>query len=184
MNHYSPSFPGSAWERTPARLCLAALLVIVGYDSALAADPQINAMTPYGLQRGTEATFTFTGNGFEHAKEILFYTPGFTVKSLESPADATLKAVVAVASDCQLGIHALRVRSTTGISGLKTFTVGNLPEVPEIEPNTNFNQAQPIPLNVTVSGVVQAEDLDHFAVELKKGDRLVEELEGLRLGTT
>ena len=63
-----------------------------------------------------------------------------------------------------------------------TFTVGNLPEVAEVEPNTSFEKPQPIPLNVTVSGVVQTEDVDHFVVELKKGDRLTVELEGLRLG--
>ncbi len=74
--------------------------------------------------------------------------------------------------DCQLGIHAIRLRSLGGVSNLRTFTVGNLPEVKETEPNNDPEQAQPIPLNVTVSGVVQAEDIDHFVVELKQGDRL------------
>ena len=86
--------------------------------------------------------------------------------------------MIVVAPDCQLGIHALRIRSLGGVSNLRTFTVGNLPEVAEVEPNTNFKQAQAIPLNVTVSGVVQSEDIDHFAVELKRGDRLNGELNG------
>src|SRR4029079_10803284 len=47
--------------------------------------------------------------------------------------------------------------------------------------NTNLKQAQLVGVNVTVSGVVQAEDVDHFAVELKKGERLNVELEGTRL---
>jgi len=176
------SFPGSAWERTIARLCLAALVFALT-SVARAGDPQINALAPYGVERGKEATLTFTGTGLATASEILFYTPGFTVKSLESPKDDTLKAKIAVASDCQLGIHAVRIRSLGGVSNLRTFTVGNLPEVAEVEPNTNFKQAQSIPLNVTVSGVVQSEDIDNFAVELKKGDRLNVELEGLRLGS-
>jgi hypothetical protein len=149
---------------------------------ANAGDPQINSLAPYGMQRGVDSTLTFTGVGLATIQEILFYTPGFKVKSLESTADM-LKAVISVAPDCQLGIHAIRLRSKTGVSNLRTFTVGHLPEVAEVEPNTSLQQAQAIPLNVTVSGVVLAEDVDHFAVELKRGDRLNVELEGLRLGS-
>ena len=150
--------------------------------AAQANDPQINTLTPYGVERGKEATFTIGGVGLATGSELLFYTPGFTVKSIEPVKDDTLKAVVSVAPDCQLGIHAFRLRSKSGVSNLRTFTVGHLPEVAEKEPNSNFDQAQSIPLNVTVSGVVQAEDVDHFTVELKRGERLNVELEGLRLG--
>src|SRR5262249_52257914 len=44
--------------------------------------------------------------------------------------------------------------------------------------------AQKIPLNVTVSGVVDAEDVDYFAFEAKKGQRVTAEIEAMRLGTT
>jgi hypothetical protein len=165
------------------RCCLATALALLAPAALKAGDPQINRLAPYGIQRGTEGTLTISGSGMASAKEILFYTPGFTVKSLEPAKDDTLKAVVAVAPDCQLGIHAIRIRSLGGVSNLRTFTVGNLPEVAEAEPNTSFEQAQAIPLNVTVSGVVLAEDIDHYAIELKKGDRLNVELEGLRLGS-
>jgi Bacterial pre-peptidase C-terminal domain len=158
-----------------------ALLFIAA--TARAGDPQINSLSPYGVQRGTEATLTVSGSGLATVKELLFYTPGFTVKSIEAAKDDALKVLVAVAPDCQLGIHAVRLRSLGGVSNLRTFAVGNMAEVAEVEPNTAFDQAQAIPLNVTVSGVVQSEDIDHFGVELKKGDRLNVELEGLRLGS-
>src|SRR5262249_19012486 len=136
---------------------------------ANAGDPQLNSLAPYGIQRGTEAKLTLSGTGMATVQEILFYTPGFTVKSLEAPKDDTLNAVIVVAPECELGIHAFRLRATGGVSNLRTFTVGNLPEVAEVEPNSVFNQAQAIPLNVTVSGVVQTEDIDNYAVQLKKG---------------
>src|SRR5262245_23480707 len=101
------SFPGAAWKRTIARLCLASFLVGL-CAIARAGDPQINSIAPWGVQRGSEATFTITGTGLTSAKEILFYTPGFTVKDLVADKDETLKATVAVAPDCQLGIHAIR----------------------------------------------------------------------------
>ena len=82
------------------RLCW---LIMYSRNGAYAGDPQINSLAPYGIQRGTEATFTFTGCGLATAKEILFYTPGFTVKKLEAAKDDTLKATIAVAADCRAG---------------------------------------------------------------------------------
>src|SRR6266513_5013497 len=96
------SFPGSAWERTAATLCVVLLTA-----TAVAGDPQINSLSPYGIQRGTEATLTLNGTGLATVKEFLFYTPGFTVKNIQAEKDDTLKAVIAVAADCQLGIHAI-----------------------------------------------------------------------------
>ena len=52
------------------------------------------------------------------------------------------------------------------------------------EPNSEFDKPQPIPLNITVHGVVDNEDVDHFVVECKKGQRLSVEVEGMRLGIT
>src|SRR5262245_1213691 len=170
----------------PAALLLyaaAALGTIALGTFALAADPSMNSLAPAGVQRGTETEFTITGGNLAEVQEILFYTPGFTVKKL-TPTENNLKALIAVAPDCQLGIHAIRLRSLGGVSNLRTFTVGNLPEVKEVEPNTLFTQPQAISANVTVSGTIQNEDVDHFVVELKKGDRLTAELEGLRLGNT
>jgi len=162
------------------RLCFVGVSLLC-VAAAQANDPQINSLSPYGVQRGTEATFTISGSGLTTAKEILFYEPGFRVKSLTAEKDDTLKATIVVAADCQLGVHAIRLRSLGGVSNLRVLTVGTLPEVAEVEPNTNLKQAQLVGVNVTVSGVVQSEDVDHFAVDLKKGERLNVELEGTRL---
>ena len=118
------------------------------------------------------------------AQEILVYYPGITVKKLEVVNDAQLKVTVAIAPDCRLGEHAFRVRTASGVSDLRTFWVGALPVVNEVEPNSEFDKPQPIPLNVTVTGVVQAEDQDYFVVECKKGQRLSVEIEAMRLGVT
>ena len=57
-----------------------------------------------------------------------------------------------------------------------------MPDVNEIEPNNDFAKPQKINLNTTVNGVVLNEDVDYYAVEAKKGQRLSVEVEGLRLG--
>lgn len=151
---------------------------------AWAVAPSLSAVTPYGFQRGTEIEASFTGARLGDAQELMFYAPGFEVKDLKAERDNLVKAKLSIAAQCRLGIHAVRVRTATGVSNLRTFTVGALPEVAEKEPNTDFSAPQPVPLGSTVSGVVQSEDVDYFVVEAKKGDRITAELEGLRLGYT
>jgi hypothetical protein len=166
------------------KICLSLVLIALVASVASAVEPSLGGIAPYGVQRGVESEVLFQGGRLQDAKELLFYTPGISVASLEAVNDGTVKAKLNVAADCRLGIHAVRVRTLTGVSNLRTFTVGALPEVKEVEPNSLFDKPQAIAMNVTVSGVVDAEDVDHFVVDLKKGQRLTAELEGLRLGNT
>ena len=149
-----------------------------------AASPSLGAIQPRGGQRGTELPILFSGGNLSDAKEILFYTPGFTVSKLEVANNNQVKATIKIAPDTRLGEHLMRVRTATGISEMRTFWVGALPTVQEKEPNSDFASPQKIPLNVTVHGVVDNEDVDYFAVEAKKGHRISVEIEGMRLGNT
>jgi hypothetical protein len=126
----------------------------------------------------------FGGARLSDAQEILFYSPGFSVTKLEVVNDSQVKATVKIAPDCRLGEHIMRVRTATGLSEMRTFWVGALPVVDEKEPNTDFAAPQKIPLNCTVQGVVDNEDVDYYLVECKKGQRLTAEVEGMRLGNT
>src|SRR5688500_804254 len=83
-----------------------------------------------------------------------------------------------------MGNHAARLRTASGISNLMTFTFGPFPSVSEAEPNSEFEKPQAVSLGVTVGGVVENEDQDFYVVDLKKGQRLTAEIEGLRLGRT
>jgi hypothetical protein len=141
-------------------------------------------VSPRGAQRGTEAVLTLSGARLEDAKEAMFYSPGFSVSKLEVVNGSAVRATVKIAADCKLGEHALRLRTASGISELRTFWVGALPVVQEKEPNSDFATPQKIPLNVTVQGVVDYEDVDYFAVECKKGQRLSVEIEAMRLANT
>jgi len=160
---------------------LSALLVLCATGLS-AAVPEIDQLLPRGGQRGTEVDVVFSGPRLGDARGLLFYEPGITVKSLKVLPDKRVKASLALANDCPLGPHALRVQSASGISNLATFSVGALPEVNEIEPNDDFRKPQKIKLNTTVNGVILNEDVDYYAVEAKKGQRLSVEVEGLRLG--
>jgi hypothetical protein len=151
--------------------------------AAPAADPQVSRVVPAGGQRGTQLDLKLEGQRLDDAQGLLLYEPGIEVKRFEAAGGKPL-AHLMLAPDCRVGYHALRVRTASGISNLVTFSVGTLPEIDEVEPNNDFQHAQKIPLNVTVNGVVENEDVDYFAVEAKKGQRLSVEIEGLRLGET
>jgi hypothetical protein len=153
-------------------------------DPVFAASPSLGSVMPRGVQRGTEVTFTLGGARLGDAAEVMFYSPAFTVTKLEVVNDGAVKATVKIAPDCRLGEHALRLRTRSGLSELRTVFVGALPVVDEKEPNTDFAAPQKINLNVTVQGVVQNEDVDYYQVEAKKGQRISAEVEAMRLGGT
>ena len=67
---------------------------------------------------------------------------------------------------------------------MKTFSVGTLKEVAEVEPNNDFAKPQTIDMNVTVNGVAGNEDIDYYEVRATKGERITVEVEGIRLGLT
>src|SRR5687768_2284929 len=127
---------------------------------AFAASPTVGGISPRGVQRGTEAEITFAGDRLSDAQEVLLYSPGLTVSKLEIAGNNAVKAKVTVAPDARLGEHSLRLRTLTGVSELRTIYVGALPAVAEAEPNSDFAKPQKIPLNVTVTGVIENEDVD------------------------
>lgn len=155
-------------------------------DSAWAADPGLNYVRPRGGQRGTEVELTFIGARLSDAVEILSYKKGFEFKDIKNnPKNGNVcTAIVKIAPDCALGEHTFQVRTKSGVSDYKTFWVGPFPEVAEKEPNSEFETPQPIEMNHTVTGVVQNEDVDHFVITAKKGQRISAEIEGIRLATT
>ncbi|HET6884570.1 MAG TPA: PPC domain-containing protein, partial [Pirellulales bacterium] len=171
------------------RLFAAALVLLLVSDIAFAQQrrrgfggPRLGAIVPYGAQRGTEIDVAFNGDDLDDAQEIMLYYPGIKVLSLEAGNEKTVKTKLQIAADCRIGIHAMRVRTASGISNLRTFSVGALPEVAEVEPNSEFATPQKINLDVTVNGFVNNEDVDYYVVEAKKGERITAEIEGIRLG--
>lgn len=161
-----------------------AALVACMATPAMASFPQLSLILPRGAQRGGDREFTFQGQRLGDAEEILFHGEGgITVKAIQ-PVDAnSFKAVLAIPEACPLGEQIVQIRCRSGISDYRSFWVGALPVVDEVEPNSLFEQPQAIGLDTTVHGIVTGEDVDLYVVEAKKGQRLSVEIEGLRLGS-
>ena len=179
--------------RSAALLALSATLIVADAAPLSAADPQLSLITPRGARRGTEATFEFSGNRLGDAAEVLFYDPGFAVTKIEPDkkrGDKKVNVTVAIAPDVRVGEHLVQLRCANGLTEFATIWAGQLPEVAEVEPNGELDAPQALGPElfeeaggVTLTGTVDKEDLDHFAVELAEGQTLSVEVEGLRLAS-
>lgn len=149
----------------------------------LADQPAISSVSPPGFQAGGEIEVLITGARLEDTKELLLYDPGVEVVSLTPEGSNKVKAKLRITEDCTPGLHAFRLATETGISNLRYYGVSTLPQIAEQEPNSDFESPQPLELNSTVNGVIKTEDVDYYRVELKAGQKLTVEVEGLRLGT-
>ena len=162
------------------RLLLLALLL--ASPAGRAAYPDVTATRPNGAQRGSVQKVTLTGARLADFEDLMFFSPGFQVKSVESRAEGKVELTLAVDASVPPGNHLVRVRTKSGLSHPRQFFVSPYPNVEEREPNSDFGGAQAIGLNCTVEGVVLAEDVDYFRLSVKKGQRISVEVEGLRLG--
>jgi hypothetical protein len=159
-------------------------LVLIVFSSTLASasSPALSAVRPLGGQRGTELEINLTGDRLQDAKEILFYQPGITVTKIAAVNNQAVKATIKIAPDARLGLYDIRLRTATGISELRTFSVGSMKEAIEVEPNSDFAKPQVIAMNTVVNGVADNEDVDYYEIIAKKGDRISAEVEGIRNG--
>lgn len=152
--------------------------------SLFASYPVFNSTKPNGGQRGTDVKLTVTGSRLDDFESLIFFSPGFTQKSVEKVEKTKVELTISIAPDVPPGNHLMRIRTKTGISHPRQFFVGIFPNVEEKEPNSEFEAPQAIQMNQTVEGVVNNEDVDYYRVPLKKGQRLSVEVDALRLGYT
>ncbi len=160
-----------------------ALIVFQALITPLAAfSPALNLVNPRGGQLGTEMEVNFHGDRLDKIHEAILYQPGITITSIEAKDAKHLVAQLAIAPDAALGEHSLRLRGAGGLTELRSFWVGQFPNIPEAEPNATFEAAQRVELNSTVNGIASNEDEDYYVCRMKKGQRLSVEVEAMRLG--
>jgi hypothetical protein len=150
--------------------------------TAWAAYPSMSTLKPHGGQIGADVKLTITGAQLDDFEDLLFYTPGFKVKSVETRAAGKVELTLSIDKSVRAGNHVMRVRTKSGVSHMRQFFASPFPNVEEKEPNSEFAAAQPIDLNQSVEGVILAEDVDYYKLTVKKGQRIGVQVDGLRLG--
>lgn len=177
--------PATGRGRPRTAFTAALCCLTLSASSTFAASPTLSLILPRGVQRGGDRELTFRGERLADAQEILFHgDDGLTMKSLATGTDGkSFTAVINVPESCPAGEQIVQVRAASGITEYRSFWVGILPVLDEAEPNNSPEKAQAVPLGHTIHGITALEDVDCYAVDLEKDQRLSVEIEGLRLGS-
>ncbi len=162
-------------------LSAACIGILLAASVAEAYRPEITGTVPRGLQRGTSATVILEGTRVKDARQLLLDRGGIDVKGIKAIDDRKVELQLEVPEATEPGLYPLRLVTETGLSNVIMFSVGAMPQVDEVEPNSEFGTPQSISSNVTIEGVVAREDEDYYAVTLKEGEPLTAELEGVRI---
>lgn len=166
------------WTGQIAIFC--ACLAIPG--TALGSAPTVESIGPGVVPLGGEATLVVVGGQLKGASGALLYEAGLTCRKVKADSENEARITFAASADCRVGAHSFRVRSTAGLSELRVVHVGRFPVVAEVEPNDTLKEARVMPLNSTVTGVIDSGDVDSAAIVLRQGQQLSAEVEAVRFG--
>src|ERR1043166_2089792 len=125
----------------PSFASVALLFFLFPFSNASATAPHLASIMPTGAQRGTELEISFQGDRLQDAEEVICYEPGLQILKLNSVTNKLVAAQVKIAADCRLGEHLWGVRTTTVLSELRTFFVGQFPVLAENEPKNELAKA-------------------------------------------
>ncbi|MEO0474349.1 MAG: PPC domain-containing protein [Planctomycetota bacterium] len=159
---------------------------------AYAGIPSLRNTSTVAGQRGQTVDVTLHGERLHDVTGVLFHTKGITAGELKFENNK-VHTTFTIAPDAPLGEHLLRVVTKTGVTEMATFYVVDRPLVKEqrdepskngrsFKQTTSFESPQAIELGTIIVGRTESEDVDFFAVELKKGQQFVAEVVGIRLG--
>lgn len=165
---------------------LGVLLAALGGVASSAECQTLNAISPRGARPGDEVEVTFYGRGLGDAVGVGSFHAGLGFEPMaaedEKPRDDRVKFRVRVADDCPFGVKLVTLHTGRGITRVGTFHVGPLPVVAEDKGHDDLATAQLVDLNTTCEGRLEREDVDWWALEVTAGQRVVFEVQALRLG--
>lgn len=158
---------------------LAMLLAGTAFAAKKATPPSIT-LFPAGAQRGTTSTITLSGKVEGDGIGMAINCPGVLLTMLPKN-----QVQVTIAPDAPLGLHLVHVFNDNGASDPRWFSIGDLPEIPEKEPNDALTAAMPIDkLPVCINGQLEKRGTaDLFSIKLDAGQTLTAIVEGYALGS-
>jgi hypothetical protein len=114
------------------------------------------------------------GQNLQGAQTVRVNGRGVTGSVTKAVDAKTVNVALTVAPDAELGEREIRLMSPAGASNRFRFTVGQLPEIKEIEPNSEKSKAQKLDsLPVLINGQIMQGDLDYYRFAAKAGQKLV-----------
>jgi hypothetical protein len=136
--------------------------------------PRLLTIFPPGGPVGTEVEVVVSGERIEPAETMLFSHPALTATQKRDadgkPVPNTF--VVKIAADAPAGVHDAALVTALGISSARGFSVGTLPETVRTAVNTTLASATPLAVNAVCNASTTAQAIDHYRLELHRGQRI------------
>ena len=153
------------------------LLALAAASSAFAQLPvaRLSNLFPPGGRAGSSVDVGVSGQDLDGTTELRFSDPGITAsKAGDADSQTEHKFSVKVGKDVAPGVYEARVVGRFGVSNPRAFAVGDRPEA-DVTPRHEAADAPVLPLGSVASGRCTAGAADFYAIELKKGQRVLVE---------
>jgi hypothetical protein len=174
---------GNALSRSSASRQVAVPLlvsaILLGNCAAFAAQPNpvLNNVFPAGGQAGTSVDVTIAGSGLTNVSELRCSHPAITCETENGKLFR-----LTIPADVPNGHYDLCAVTGNGLSSVRSFIVRHLKEQSEADANDTLDAASAVSLDSVTNGRIEkAGDVDHFAVEAKRGQRVVIECHAKRI---
>ena len=127
-----------------------------------------------GGQVGTTFDITITGQNCENVNELIFSDAAITATpKLADGIPIENKFVVTITDDCTPGLYEARAMTRLGISSPRIFNVSTLPEINQVKPNSNLEQAMRLDVDSVCNAVMTRQSVDYYVFEAQKDQRIV-----------
>lgn len=150
---------------------------------------QLTSVFPPGGKQGTTVEVTIAGTDLDDSDKLVFNHPGLVAQPKMSPTTELEKTArpmanqfsVQIAGDVPPGTYEARAISRFGISNPRSFVVSNLTEENDSTGNNSAEKAVKLAPGTVVNGRIEAGQFDYFKLSLKKGERVVLEVQAQRI---
>ena len=151
------------------RLFLFLCLILVQVGTVAGQSPVIETVFPAGGQAGHSVDVTLAGSGLESVQTLRCNASGLVCERL-----GPLQFRLMIPETTMPGSYDLWAVGEKGVSAARTFTVGNLTELTEHQPNDSAQSAMRISLDRTINGRIEKSgDMDFYQFHAKKGQRIL-----------
>ncbi len=146
--------------------------------------PSVRGVTPLGVGAGQAATLEIRGADLDGATALRFDDLDAIIEGFE-PSKDLIKVKLRLPGGVPPGPRSFRVVTPRGVSNAGLLVVGRpIPTVAEAGPNHGFRTAQIVTAPATIAGGLEdGDEVDVFAVEMKRGQTLVAESVAARAGS-